>query len=137
MRQTGRVISSDNEKVTIQVVRESACGGNCKSCGGACNTIGVTITADNTIDARPGEIVNVDSESSEVLKIAAVFYLIPLVVIIAGIVLSKVYLFPDGQSAHSDLIALAVGGSGCILSLIGIHYFTRQKKIHYTLSRKS
>jgi len=136
MRQTGRVISSDNDHALIQIVRQSACGGNCKSCGGSCSPMGVLISTPNPIDAKQGEVVNVDSESNKILKIAALFYIVPLIVIVAGIILSKLYFFPKDTSVFSDIIALIIGAILYTLSLFLIHLFSKKKTIEYTISRR-
>lgn len=135
MRQTGRVISSDKDHALIQIVRQSACGGNCKSCGGSCSAMGVLISTSNPISAKQGELVQVDSETNKVLKIAAVFYLIPLFMIVAGILMSKLYFFPHDTSILSDVIALTIGASLYIFSLFLIHLFSKKKAIEYSISR--
>tara|TARA_Y100001933_G_scaffold258657_1_gene307055 strand:+ start:1120 stop:1539 length:420 start_codon:yes stop_codon:yes gene_type:complete len=136
MRQTGRVISSDSDHALIQIVRQSACGGNCKSCGGSCSVMGVLISTSNPINAKQGEIVNVDSETNKVLKIAAIFYVVPLIVIVAGIILSKLYFFPDDTSILSDVFALTIGAALYTFSLFLIHLFSRKKTIEYTISKQ-
>lgn len=135
MRQNGRVISSDADHALIQIVRQSACGGNCKSCGGSCNAMGVLISTSNPINAKQGEIVQVDSETNKVLRIAAMFYIVPLFMIIIGIILSKLYLFPDNTNMLSDVIALTIGLAMYTFSLFLIHFFSKKKTIEYTISR--
>lgn len=137
MRQTGRVISSDNDHALIQIVRHSACGGNCKSCGGSCSTMGILISTSNTIKAKQGELVHVDSETNKVLRIAAIFYVVPLIFIVAGIILSKLFFFPNDTGVLSDVIALTIGAALYTFSLFLIHLFSKKKTIEYTLSRRS
>ena len=71
-------------------VRESACSGDCHKCSG-CGAAQQTmlLTARNPIGAKPGDIVVVNSETKAVLKAAAVLYLVPLVLFLAGYLLGE------------------------------------------------
>ena len=59
------------------------------------------------MNSRPGDLVVISSESAKVLKAAAVFYMIPLVLFFAG------YALGDG---------LQIGGGwvGCLSFVLGI-----------------
>jgi len=59
MIQICKVISSDREQALIQVVRKSACGGNCDKCGSSCS-MGYLISVPNTVDAKLGELVDIE-----------------------------------------------------------------------------
>ena len=86
MQQTVKILSC-NADGTAQVacLRQSACSGDCHKCSG-CGAVEQTMifTARNPIGARAGEMVIVESESGPVLKAAAVLYMLPLVLFIAG-----------------------------------------------------
>ena len=76
---------------TAQVVhiRESACSGDChkcSGCGAAKETI--TLTAQNPIGARAGDVVIVRSDSAPVLRGAVVLYVLPLVLFVLGYILA-------------------------------------------------
>ena len=66
-------------------IRESACSGDCHKCSG-CGAVqqAMIFQARNPIGARPGDLVTVESATGPVLKAAAVLYLLPLVLFIAG-----------------------------------------------------
>jgi sigma-E factor negative regulatory protein RseC len=85
-------------------VRESACSGDCHKCSG-CGAAKQTVilTARNAIGARVGDMVVVSSDSSRVLKAAAVLYMLPLVLFLAG------YLVGEN-----------LWGRGVLLGLVGI-----------------
>ena len=72
----------------VMVVRQSACSGDCHKCSG-CGAVEqkMLLTARNPIGAKPGELVTVSSDSATVLKGAAILYLLPLVLFIAGYLL--------------------------------------------------
>lgn len=69
----------------VVLVRQSACSGDCHQCSG-CGAAKETVyfTAENPIGAKPGAVVTVESETAPLLKAAAVLYLLPLALFIAG-----------------------------------------------------
>ena len=89
MEQTVKVRKT-NPDGTAQVIRirESACSGDCHKCSG-CGAVEQTMLfeARNPVGAKPGEMVIVESESGPVLKAAAMLYMLPLVLFIAGYLL--------------------------------------------------
>ena len=89
MEQTVRVrrLLPDSMAEVIRV-RESACSGECHKCSG-CGSSKQTmvLTAKNLIGAQPGDLVVMSSESSSVLKAAAVLYMLPLLLFITGYLL--------------------------------------------------
>ena len=101
----------------IVVQRQSACGHDCAGCGGraAGNAPQITATAANGAHAHPGDVVLVESESRQVLGLAAVLYLFPFLLLFAG------YLLAAGP------LGLGEGGSatlgfGCLLLGVGISF---------------
>ena len=86
MQQLVKVLTC-NPDGTAQVayMRQSACSGDCHKCSG-CGAVEQTMifTARNPIGATPGALVTVESASGPVLKAAAVLYMLPLVLFIAG-----------------------------------------------------
>lgn len=71
-------------------VRESACSGDCHQCSG-CGAAQQTVklTVENPIGARVGDMVVITSGSADVLKAAAVLYMLPLVLFLAGYLLGQ------------------------------------------------
>ena len=72
---------------TAQVlrIRESACSGDCHKCSG-CGAARETIvfTAENPVNAQPGDLVYVKTRSAPVLLGAAVVYMLPLLAFFMG-----------------------------------------------------
>ena len=86
MQQLVKVIScSPDGNARVVYVRQSACSGDCHKCSG-CGAVeqAVHFTARNPIGARPGDLVTVEAETGPVLKAAAMLYLLPLALLIAG-----------------------------------------------------
>ena len=70
---------------TVLCIRESACSGDCHKCSG-CGAAkeAILLEAKNPIGAKPGDLVNIESETGPVLKAAAVMYMLPMMLFFAG-----------------------------------------------------
>lgn len=109
-------------------VRESACSGDCHKCSG-CGAAKQTVclTARNSIGARAGDLVVVSSSSAHVLKAAAVLYILPLVLFLAG------YLVGENLWQRGVLAGLA----GIALGIVCIKLYDKllaKKEIEYTIT---
>lgn len=98
-----RLVGAD--KAEVQVCRSSACGHDCKSCGGCGpeTMTQVTAIAENEPGARVGDTVCIESESRKVLGLAAVLYLLPIALLFVGYFIASC-LLGQGEGA-----GLAVG----------------------------
>ena len=100
---------------TAQVIRirESACSGDCHKCSG-CGAAKETIvfTAENPVNAQPGDLVYVKTQSAPVLMGAAVVYLLPLLLFFLG------YFLLDAMCSLGALgggLAFALGIGGVVM----------------------
>lgn len=85
MEQVGFVKKiKDNGLMELEVKRISACGGGCSTCSAHCDVPGHIVELPNKIDAKVGDIVEIQGNSKNILKYAAVVYLIPLTFLIIG-----------------------------------------------------
>lgn len=82
-----RIIDADH--AVISVPRKSACGHDCEECAG-CGVSGAAVRAKavNSVGARPGQKVVVQSDTKKMLRIVALVYLIPVVLFILGYVVT-------------------------------------------------
>ena len=129
MQQRVKVLSCEPDGMArVFVLRESACSGDCHKCSG-CGAVQqkMIFTARNPIGARPGELVTVESETGPVLKAAAVLYLLPLVLFIAG------YLAGMQWGLGGLLGALAFGLSIAIIVAYD-RLVMKKKKTEYTIT---
>ena len=109
-------------------IRESACSGDCHKCSG-CGAAKQTmlLTAKNPIGAQPGDLVVVSSESKSVLQAAAVLYLLPLLLFLAG------YLLGESLWQRGGLVSIACTLVG--VALIKVYDRRLSKKnIAYTIT---
>lgn len=111
----------------VSLVRESACSGDCHKCAG-CGAAQETLIfqAHNPIGAQVGDVVKVQSKSSPVLKAAAVLYLLPLVLFVAG------YLLGEHLWGRGVLVSLI----GFVLGAVPIRPLDRhlKKTMQYTIT---
>ena len=86
MEQKVRVkeVYGDGTALVIHV-RSSACSGDCHKCSG-CGAARETLLLKvrNPIDAQPGSLVTIRSDSGPVLQAAAVLYVLPLLLFFLG-----------------------------------------------------
>ncbi len=86
MVQTAKVRRIIDEKsAEVEVERISACGENCASCKSPCGEKRLmTIIAQRDMPVQVGDTVVVESRTSQILSIAAVVYVVPLIFFFAG-----------------------------------------------------
>ena len=118
-----------NPDGTAQVlyVRQSACSGDCHKCAG-CGAVeqNMLFTAHNPIGAQPGQVVTVKTESGPVLAAAAMLYLLPLALFIAG------YLV--GMQWHiGALVGCLAFGLGIALVVAYDRLIMKKKNTVYTI----
>jgi sigma-E factor negative regulatory protein RseC len=85
------------------------------------------LTARNLIDAKPGDLVVLSSETKTVLKAAAVLYLVPLFLFLLG------YLLGESLLEMGALLGIA----GLLLGLAVVKIYDRalaKKDIAYTIT---
>ena len=85
MEEEGRIIKTEGNLARVEIERKSAC----RTCG-LCSLRGkntMLAQAENSIGAKAGERVKIEIPSSVILKGALLFYILPLVALILGMVL--------------------------------------------------
>ncbi len=65
----------------LEVKRQTACGHDCSNCGGCGEIVSkpIVVIADNSVGAEVGEAVMITGSSKQVLGLAAVLYVVPIV----------------------------------------------------------
>jgi sigma-E factor negative regulatory protein RseC len=98
-------------RAMISVRRKAACAAECATCGG-CAHPEETMTAEalNLCDARPGDAVTVESETGRVMGLAALLYVMPVALLVAGY-----FVVPGGEGVRivGALLGLAAGLAVC------------------------
>ena len=128
MQQRVKVLSCEPDGMArVSVLRQSACSGDCHKCAG-CGAAEQTMifTAINSIGAKPGDLVTVESASGPVLKAAAILYMVPLVLFIAGYLIGM-------QWKLGGLTGLAGFGLGVGLAIGYDRLVMKKKNTVYTI----
>lgn len=129
MEQTVRVrnIHTDGTAEVV-LIRQSACSGDCHKCAG-CGAAEETVvfTAKNPINAKPGDLVKVETATGAVLGAAAVTYLLPLVLFLAGYI-AGLLLWGVGIWMGLGAFVLSVGFS------VAYDRMMAKKKTEYTIT---
>ena len=126
MEQTVRVrrLLPDGMAEVIRI-RESACSGDCHKCSG-CGAARQTmiLTVPNSIGAQPGDLVVLESSSKVVLGAAAVLYLLPLTLFVAG------YLLGEHLWQRGVLISLMSFLLGLVPVKLLDRHLMKKKRMH-------
>ena len=117
----------DATHAEISVPRKSACGHDCEECAG-CGVSGVSVYARalNTVGARPGEKVVVESDT-KMLKIVSFVYLIPVVLFLAGYLITLA-LTPSVAVQYTAAVL------GAVLGVVLAVWYDRRVKARGGLS---
>lgn len=110
MQQTVKVLSCrSDDTAQVACIRQSACSGDCHKCSG-CGAVEETMlfTARNPIGAVPGDLVTVESATGPVLKAAAVLYMLPLVLFIAGYLIGMQWQLGGLFGAVAFVLSIAI-----------------------------
>ncbi len=123
MKQTVRVIENTSKDIClVELKRESACGGNCHSCGGCASPDEMHVAkAVNGIGANPGDMVVVETRGSVIFGIAALVYLLPVLLLFAGYIVAELIA---GNSVLSGIFSAV----GFIVGIIVIVVVGRRRK---------
>ena len=111
---------SPGGRAEVEVTRRSACGHDCAKCGGCggLETQTLYVTARNHTDAGIGDRVLIEGETGRVLGLAALVYMLPLVLFFIG--------YAIGNAAGGGASGALVGGVLFALGIIGA-IFLQQK----------
>ena len=131
MEQTVKVRRNlENNMAEVICIRESACSGDCHKCGG-CGAQQETmlLTVHNPIGAKAGDLVVIESATGPVLKAAAMLYILPVVLFLAG------YLLGEHLWAKGPLMGIGGIVLGLLLVKLYDRHLQRKKEPIYTITR--
>ncbi len=103
----------DNTHAEIEVQRQSACGHDCASCGGCgAPQERIKAVAINKANAQVGDIVTIEGENKQILRMAAIVYTMPIIMFFVFVVIASLAGMKEGIAT----------GIGCIGIIIGIAF---------------
>lgn len=115
----------DNGMAQVQIRRLTACGHDCSECAGCTQVItGETLAwAHNQVGARIGDVVTVESESTQVLTAAAMVYILPFFLFFV------IYLTISSLLGGAESVLPVVGGLlGFLMGVLGAIGWDRRAK---------
>lgn len=117
MEQKGRVRKFiDQNTVEVAIVRQSACGDSCSSCGGSCEITEVIVCAKLLIpDVEVGDLVQIVSSTRDILLSAFIGYMIPFICFVSGIAAGAWY-FKQAGNENYELFGFGLGLIGLVIS---------------------
>ncbi len=95
----------------VSLMRQLECGLSCKSCEGCPQKPKdeILALADNAVDARVGDVVEVESNSGSAIGIAALVYLVPCIGLVLGYLLGAWLGLGEGLCVLLAFAGLFVG----------------------------
>lgn len=119
MIQQGRVLSVEKDYAIVEIIRESACSSchNKDSCGasvmaGCAKKERVEVKALNSVNAEPGQLVELSSDSAKTLGIAFCVFVLPLILAMLGYYIAGIFLQSSAMRIVSAFGVLIVAFFG-------------------------
>ena len=110
MTQSGIVTALlPNDMASVSVERQTACGGNCASCGGCSYKNVLTAVAENSFGAKVGDKVTLRSRTKGVIGAAALVYLLPILTFLIGYAVAAAFGAKEGTEILVSVICLLLG----------------------------
>ncbi|MGL5311918.1 MAG: SoxR reducing system RseC family protein [Peptostreptococcaceae bacterium] len=123
MEQQGYIVGIvDDKTAKMKMQRHSACA-SCGKCATTSEKKDILVEVDNSVGAKVGDRVVVNMESVNVLKAAAIVYLLPLVGLLVGTIVTYYILQSLGNISNIETLSGVVG-----LALMLVSFFALKKK---------
>lgn len=120
-----------DDMAEVLVIRASACGGNCASCGGCKANRELRVPARNGIGAVPGQRVTIETASPRIFGAIVLVYLMPMLGMILGYVLAALSGAGEGLCVLGGFGGFALG----VLLMLAVYRLRRkQTPITYTIT---
>ena len=140
MNEYGLVVKIEDKNALVQFRRTSACG-KCKACGMMAGQNDIIVEVPNEINAKVGQLVEVNIVMKKAIKASAIAYIFPLIMLVLGAVLGwlltdiwNVFANKDVTMAISALIFTAL--SFLLLKLASPLYNKTVKRVYTMVGLK-
>lgn len=104
-----------NGMAEVAVTRGTACGSNCASCEACMFQNEIKAFAKNTVNARPGEKVVIESRSSRIFGAAILLYIVPLILFLVGYAIAASLGLGEGLTVLCSFAAFLLAAGVVIL----------------------
>lgn len=100
----------------VDVERISACGKSCASCGAGCESKRIiSVKAENTVSARVGDRVYIESSTKGIMGAAFLVYIVPIALFFIAYVAASMLSASETLAIIISLAAFFAGAAGvCI-----------------------
>ena len=105
-----------NGMAEVAVRRTTACGGNCGSCESCVFQNELKTPALNLIQAKPGQKVLIESQSSRIFKAAFLVYVLPILFLLLGYLIASLLSLGENAAILFSFAGLALGALTVVLS---------------------
>lgn len=105
-----------NGMAEVVVTRTTACGSNCGNCESCIFQNELKTLAKNSINARPGQKVIIESKSSRIYKAAMLVYILPMLLMVLGYALGAALSTGEGLGIALGFAGLIAGAALIVLS---------------------
>ena len=105
-----------NGMAEVVVTRTTACGSNCGNCESCIFQSELKTLAKNSINARPGQKVIIESKSSRIYKAAMLVYILPMLLMVLGYALGAALSAGEGLGIALGFAGLIAGAALIVLS---------------------
>ncbi len=129
MEETGTVIGIEGRIARVRLTRKATCD-RCGACGMG-KQPEIVVEIPNSAGAKPGDEVRIAIASGRMLQAAAAVYLVPILALFAGYLLSAVILRRLGFG-RSETPAIVGGFLAFALSFLWIRHFGRRSGDRFT-----
>ena len=104
-----------NGMAEVVVTRTTACGSNCGNCESCIFQSELKTLAKNSINARPGQKVIIESKSSRIYKAAMLVYILPMLLMVLGYALGAALRTGEGLGIALGFAGLIAGAALIVL----------------------
>lgn len=111
----------------VAVTRTTACGGRCGGCEACVYDSRLLVEAENVICARPGERVELESETSRMVGAALLVYMLPILLFFAGYAAGALLGAAEGVCVILSLAGVVIGGA------LAVFFGRRRGKIRFRI----
>lgn len=129
MVENGVVLENRDGKIIVKIERHSACGA-CKACETG-EKREMILELEDTLNAQKGDIVEIELDDSAILRGAALFYGVPLLGLMAGILAGKSVAEIAGLPLPTELISALMGLVFLVAALIVVKICGSRNRARY------
>lgn len=122
----GIVVSVSAIETRVKISKSSACGHDCASCG-ACSNPTYEISVLNPIGAKVGDKVTIETQSTKILGISFLLYILPVFMMIVSALVCEAY----SLGWYSVLVFVCL----LLLWFLLIRLANKKVRFHNTISR--